>query len=92
MSEQNIYLSPVIAGMAPDLRPKPLPACASCPVSVWMQMRSNVTARLLPRWLCLEAGSEVGIVDEVIEKLVPGLGRETGLAEHVSEFIYTVIG
>ena len=54
--------------------------------------RTAVTARLLPRWLCLEAGSEVGIVDEVIEKLVPGLGRETGLAEHVSEFIYTVIG
>ena len=41
MSEQNIYLSPVIAGMAPDLRPEPLPACASCPVSVWMQMKSN---------------------------------------------------
>jgi len=42
--------------------------------------------------LCLETGGEFGIVDEVIEELVPGLGRETGLAEHVSEFIYTVIG
>lgn len=35
----------------------------------------RVTVRVLLRCLGLEAGSEFGIVDEVIEKLVPGRGR-----------------
>ncbi|WP_206378093.1 hypothetical protein, partial [Sphingobium psychrophilum] len=41
-----------------------------------------VTVRLLPRLMGLEARGEFGIVDKVIEELVPGLGRETSIAEH----------
>ncbi len=44
-----------------------------------------VTVRLLTRRLCLEAGGEFGILDEVIEELVPGLGREPRFAEHVRQ-------
>lgn len=51
-----------------------------------------VTVRLLPRCLGLEAGGEFGIVDEVIEELVPGLGRETRFAEHVRQLFDAVIG
>ena len=39
-----------------------------------------VTVRLLTRCLGLEARGEFGIVDEVIEELVPGSGRETRFA------------
>ena len=41
---------------------------------------SRVTVRLLTRCLGLEARGEFGIVDEVIEELVPGSGRETRFA------------
>ena len=42
--------------------------------------RLIVTVRLLTRCLGLEARGEFGIVDEVIEELVPGSGRETRFA------------
>ncbi|MES1985196.1 MAG: GNAT family N-acetyltransferase [Pseudomonadota bacterium] len=51
----------------------------------------SVTVRLLPRLMGLEAGGEFGIVDKVIDELVPGLGRETRLAEHVRQFFHAVI-
>ena len=41
---------------------------------------ASVTVRLLTRCLGLEARGEFGIVDEVIEELVPGSGRETRFA------------
>lgn len=40
----------------------------------------------------LEAGGEFGIVDKVIEELVPGLGRETCIAEHVRQFFHAITG
>ena len=53
----------------------------------------RVTDRLLPRCLLrLEAVGELGIVDEVIKELVPGVGGETRLAEHVRQLIDAVIG
>jgi hypothetical protein len=52
----------------------------------------EVTVRLLTRSLGLEAGGEFGVVDEVIEELLPGLGRETRFAEHVRQLVDAVIG
>lgn len=43
-----------------------------------------VTVRLLPRRLGLEAGGELGIIDEVIEEAVPGLGGAACISEHVA--------
>ena len=56
-------------------------------------IRLRVTDRLLPRCLLrLEAVGELGIVDEVIKELVPGVGGETRRAEHVRQFFDAVIG
>src|SRR5579863_8331589 len=54
--------------------------------------RLRVTVRLLTRRLGLEAGGEFGIVDEVVEELVPGLGREPRFAEHVRQLFDAMIG
>lgn len=54
--------------------------------------RFIVTVRSLPRWFALEARGELGIVDKVIEELVPDLGREARLAEHVRQLFDAVIG
>lgn len=45
--------------------------------------RWNVTVRLLPRWLGLEASGEFGIVKEVIEEAVPGLGGAACFSKHI---------
>lgn len=55
------------------------------------RIADDVTVRLLPRLMGLEARGELGIVDKVIEELVPGLGRETCLAKHVRQFFHAVI-
>ena len=52
----------------------------------------TVTARLLPRWLSLEAGGEFGVIDEVIEEFVPGLDRAARISEHVAQFFDAVVG
>ena len=44
---------------------------------------AKVTVRLLPRWLGLEASGEFGIVNEVIEEAVPGLGGATCFSKHI---------
>lgn len=44
------YVSPLIAQLPDEHRPKPLPACASCPASMWRATTSRVEC------LCRTAG------------------------------------
>jgi hypothetical protein len=50
-----------------------------------------VTDRLLPRGLGLDAGDEVWVIHEVVEELVPFLGRGAGVSDHVPELLGAVI-
>ena len=50
-----------------------------------------VSVRLLPR-LAFEAGGKLGVVNEVIDELVPVLGRATCVAEHVGQLFDAVVG
>lgn len=46
----------------------------------------KVTGRLLPRRLGLDAGDEIGVMDEVVEELMPSFGSDARSHEHFSEF------
>ena len=52
----------------------------------------TVTGRLLPRGLCLDAGDEFCVVDEVVEEFVPGSGAYAGIPDHVCQFFDAVVG
>ena len=64
----------------------------SSDIFIFRSKRMDVTVRLLPRRLGLEAGGELGIIDEVIEEAVPGLGGAACISEHVAQFFYAVVG
>ena len=50
-----------------------------------------VTGRLLPWCLRLDAGDEIGVMDEVVEELMPSFGSDARGPEHVSEFFDAVV-
>ncbi|WP_233491771.1 hypothetical protein [Nioella nitratireducens] len=52
----------------------------------------SVTDRLLPRWLSLDARDEFFVIDKGIEEFVPGFGGNTGISEHVGQFLDAVVG
>jgi hypothetical protein len=60
-------------------------------ISAFSLLHLNVTGRLLPRGLCLDAGDEFCVIDKVVEECVPGRGRDARVPEHVFEFIDAVI-
>jgi hypothetical protein len=53
---------------------------------------SNVTGRLLPRRLGLDAGDEVWGIHEVVKELMPGLRRDACGLDHVPEHFDAVVG
>jgi len=46
---------------------------------------------MLPRGLGLDEGDEVWVILEVVEELVPVLGRGAGVPDHVPEILDAVI-
>lgn len=50
-----------------------------------------VTARLLPRGICLDACGDLFVEDEAIEELLPCFRRPTRVAEHLPEFVNAIV-
>ena len=52
----------------------------------------NVSARFLPQRLILDAGDDVGLVDEVIKEAVPFFDGHACGCEHVAQFVDAIVG
>ena len=55
-------------------------------------VKINVTAPLLPRRFSFDARREIGVIHEVVKEFMPGLGGDTGVADHVRQLFDSVIG
>jgi hypothetical protein len=52
----------------------------------------DVTVRLLPGGLRFDGLDDVGVVDEILEELIPLVGRSPSSGDHVAQLVDTIVG
>ena len=73
-----IYTSPVLAKLHPDSQPKPWPACATCPASLWFSTSE-------PSLQCFCTRMHLIVFNGVDKPVMTCDGRELALVELMAQ-------